>query len=70
MKLEYISNYAIQCRDAGTGVIGCFLFDVDHHETTGEFLAVSPVFPSLIEFYAWDNANGTKRKASYRERTQ
>ena len=47
-----LTNYTVQCRDAKSGKTGCFLFDVTHWQATGEFMAVSDVFPCLISFYA------------------
>ena len=61
-------NYTIQCRDVATGETGCFLFDTEHWQRTGEFLAVSPVFPGLPQFYAWDRENGNLRTSCYLER--
>jgi hypothetical protein len=64
-----LTNYTVQCTDAATGKTGCFLFDQPHWQRTGEFLAISPVFASLAEFFRWDNANGLERKGIYLERT-
>lgn len=63
-----VTNYTVQCRDVTTGETGCFLFDTAHWQTTGEFKAISPVFPGLVEFYAWDRANGDRRAPCYLER--
>lgn len=63
-----LTNYAIQCKDVASGDTGVFLFDTTHWQRTGEFHAVSPVFPCLSEFYAWDNANGPRRAPCYLER--
>lgn len=63
-----LTNYTVQCRDVTTGVVGCFLFDIPHWQSTGEFKALSPVLPGLVEFYTWDNANGNKRAPVYIER--
>jgi hypothetical protein len=68
MIVACLTNYAIQCVDVTTGNTGIFLFDTAHWQNTGEFLAISPVFPGLDEFYKWDNANGNNRKACYLER--
>lgn len=65
-----LMNYAVQCKDVTTGKVGCFLFDAEHWQRTGEFKAVSPVCADLVEFYAWDNANGRNRAACYLERAQ
>lgn len=61
-------NYTIQCRDVRSGAVGCFLFDTAHWQLTGEFAAIGPVFSNLGAFFAWDNANGKKRKNIYLER--
>ena len=64
-----LMNYTTQCRDVVSGKTGCFLFDVEHWKKTGEFRATSPVFPSLIEFYQWDHANGRRAGPGHFERT-
>jgi len=63
-----LMNYTIQCRDITTGETGCFLFDIAHWQSTGDFKAISPVMPGLPQFYAWDNANGMNREGCYIER--
>ena len=63
-----LTNYAVQCRDVTSGLIGCFLFDTGHWQRTGEFKAISPVFASLQLFYEWDKANGNRRAPCYLER--
>lgn len=63
-----LTNYAVQCVDVASGKPGVFLFDTQHWQKTGEFLAISPVFPDLDAFYKWDNANDTRRAACYLER--
>lgn len=63
-----LMNYTVQCPDVTTGEIGCFLFDVDHWQRTGEFKALSPVFPGLVDFYAWSRANGNPACPCYIER--
>jgi len=63
-----LTNYTVQCRDVTSGTTGCFLFDTEHWQRTGEFKAVSPVFPGLVEFYEWDRANGDSRVSCYLER--
>jgi hypothetical protein len=68
-RMACLTNYTIQCRDAVSGQVGCFLFDTEHWQRTGEFRAVSPVFPGLVEFYAWNNANGRPGGPAYIERT-
>lgn len=65
-----LMNYTVQCLDVTSGETGCFLFDTAHWQATGEFRAVSPVFPGLVAFYAWDNADGKPRREScYLERS-
>jgi hypothetical protein len=44
-------QYCCQCRDRNTGVTGCFI-----HE--GDFKAISPVVPSLVEIFEYMDANG------------
>lgn len=63
-----LMNYTIQCTDVVSGETGCFLFDTAHWQETGEFKAVSPVFPGLSEFFAWDNAQGARRESIYLDR--
>jgi hypothetical protein len=65
-----LMNYTIQCTDETTGATGCFLFDVPHWQQTGAFRAVSPVFPSVAEFYHWDNENGRQRASGHWERIE
>lgn len=65
-----VTNYTIQCRDVDSGLIGCFLFDTEHWQKTGEFKAISPVHASLQLFYEWDNANGRRRGPCYLERIE
>lgn len=64
-----LTNYTVQCLDVDSGIVGCFIFDAAHWQLTGEFRAISPVFPSLGEFYEWDNENGKSRQSCYLERT-
>jgi hypothetical protein len=64
--MAILTNYTIQCRDVASGQTGCFLFDTDHWQKTGEFKAISRVFAGLIEFYA--NTHPDDRKAVYLER--
>ena len=59
-----LMNYTVQCTDAATGAVGCFLFDLPHWQVSGEFRAIGPVFGSLAEFFAWDNANDPPRRES------
>lgn len=59
------TNYTVQCRDVVSGNTGCFLFDTEHWQKTGEFKAISPVFYNLAAFYKWDMANGNKRSSCY-----
>ena len=61
-----LTNYAIQCLDATSGRTGCFIFNVEHWQLTGEFVAVSPVFDDLGQLYAGTNRN--ERKPIYAER--
>ena len=43
-------QYCCQCRDRESGLTGCFIHD-------GDFIAISPVFNSLIELYDYMDAN-------------
>ncbi len=63
-----LTNYTVQCTDVTTGEIGCFLFDTEHWQKTGEFKAISPVFKCLVDFYAYDRENGNAREDRYLER--
>jgi hypothetical protein len=63
-----LMNYTVQCVDVDSGQTGCFLFDTEHWQQTGEFRAISPVLPDLVAFYAWDNENGRYRQSCYLER--
>ena len=63
-----LTNYTVQCLDITTGKTGCFFFDTAHWQDTGEFKAVSAVYPDLISFYA--NTSPDDRKSAYLERRQ
>ncbi|WP_162580521.1 hypothetical protein [Variovorax sp. PBS-H4] len=63
-------NYTVQCTDVTTGQTGCFLFDTEHWQRTGEFKAISPIFRSLVDFYEWDRANGSRRAPCHLERVE
>jgi hypothetical protein len=63
-----LTNYTVQCTDITSGKTGCFLFDTAHWQATGEFKAISPVFPGLVAFFEWDYANGNNRASCYLER--
>lgn len=64
-----LTNYTVQCRDVTSGQTGCFIFDTDHWQATGEFKALSPVFPSLVPFYEWCNQQPENpRRSCYLER--
>ena len=52
------ANYLIQARDARTGEIGDFIFDVSLWQETGRYHSVSPVFECLSELFAWGAASG------------
>ena len=47
-----LMNYTVQCTDVTTGETGCFLYDTDHWQRTGEFKAISPVCRDLVAFYS------------------
>ena len=67
--MECVTNYTIQCKDVASGRTGCFLFDTEHWQRTGEFKAISPVFDGLTAFFEWDNTNvPRKRKSCHLER--
>lgn len=61
-----LTNYTIHCRDARSGQTGCFIFDVEHWQRTGEFVALSPVFAGLAELYA--GTSREDRRSIYAER--
>lgn len=62
-----LMNYTIQCRDVTSGKIGCFIFDEEHWQKTGEFKAVTEVFPDLDAFYKGTTPD--QRQSRYLERT-
>lgn len=64
-----LMNYTVQCKDVTSGQDGCFLFDTEHWQRTGEFKAISPVFSCLGKFFEWDKANGCRGGPCYLERT-
>jgi len=66
LDMACLTNYTIGCRDTGSGKTGCFLFDVEHWQRTGEFVAVSAVFDSLDALYA--GTSREDRRAIYAER--
>lgn len=68
MKRYCLMNYTVQCLDVDSGKTGCFLFDPEHWQATGEFRAVSPVMPDLVAFFDWDRANGDSHGPRYLER--
>lgn len=61
-----LTNYAVQCRDVTTGKVGCFFFDLEHWQTTGEFKAIGKVWPDLESFFRGEPAES--RKSIYLER--
>ena len=61
-----LTNYTIQCTDVTSGQTGCFLFDKEHWRNTGEFKAVSPIYPDLVSFYA--NTDPALRHSTFIER--
>ena len=61
-----LTNYAMGCLDTTSGRTGYFIFNVEHWQLTGEFVAVSPVFDDLDQLYAGTNRN--ERKPIYAER--
>lgn len=61
-----LTNYTVQCRDVVSGVTGCFFFDTDHWQRTGEFKAIGPVYPDLVSFY--NATDMDDRKAVHLER--
>ena len=62
-----LMNYTIQCKDATTGTTGCFLFDIEHWQKTGEFKAISPIYQDSAYLFA---AERDKCKPMYLERIQ
>ena len=61
-----LTNYTVQCLDVTSGKTGCFLFDTQHWIATGEFRAISEVFPDLNTFYAGTTPD--QRQSLYIER--
>ena len=61
-----LTNYTVQCKDITTGETGCFLFDIPHWKSTGQFKAISPVYKDLVEFYK--NVPSESRESTYIER--
>lgn len=51
-------SYCIQCKDAISGNTGTFAYRAD----APKFTALSPVFPSLVEFYQWAKELGYQSK--------
>lgn len=64
-KRYVLTNYTVQCPDSISGKTGCFLFDVEAWRTTGKFVAVSPVYRDLDEFYK--NTKPEQRQSCYVE---
>lgn len=48
-----VLEYCVQCTDRKSNKIGDFAYDVALFEQGKGFHAISPVFPSLVEFYEW-----------------
>lgn len=61
-----LMNYTIQCKDISSGKTGCFLFDEQHWQITGEFKAIGPVYPDLNAFYL--GTTPEDRQSRYLER--
>jgi len=59
------TNYTLQVRDRVSGVVGCFLFDLEKYRTEGEFYAVGEVFADLTALYA--GTQPTDRHSCYVE---
>ena len=66
--MAILMNYTVHCTDATTGQKGCFLFDTDHWQKTGEFKATSAVFPSLAALY--EGTPHDSRQSCYLERAK
>ena len=65
-----LTNYCIQCRDATSGTLGDFAFDLVHWQETGEFKAISPVFLGLVDLFAWSKESKFELNGIYLERTK
>jgi hypothetical protein len=63
-----LMNYTIQCVDVVSGKKGCFIFDEEHWQRTGEFKAVSEVYRDLDAFYK--GTTEEQRQWRYLERTK
>jgi hypothetical protein len=54
-------KYCIYCTDYLSGQTGCFGIDPEQSED-GKFQAITPVFPTLADFFRWAGINGIKLK--------
>lgn len=61
-----LTNYTVQCKDVLSQKTGCFFYDQEHWQKTGEFKAISPVYLDLNDFYL--NTKMQDRKSLYLER--
>lgn len=53
-------NYAIQCTDTVSGKKGSFGFNSEEYLSADrplQFIARTPVFPGLVELFAWSKEN-------------
>lgn len=53
-------NYTVHCKDVVSGEIGCFGFSKADYLAAPEplqFVAITPVLPSLIEFFKYAREN-------------
>lgn len=46
-----MANYCTHCRDTESGIVGCFMYDVQHYQDTGEFIATSEIYGSLARLF-------------------
>lgn len=58
-------QYCIQCTDKISGKVGCFAYDIAAKERGEGHKAISEVFPSGIEFFAWAKSEGYQSERNY-----
>jgi hypothetical protein len=56
-------HYCCQCTDKTTGKTGCFAYDAKKHIPGERFEAISPIFPSLVEFFSYARKLGYTKQS-------
>ena len=46
-----MANYCTHCTDSDSGIVGCFMYDVEHYQETGKFIATSEIYGSLARLF-------------------